>query len=75
MGTYLAVIGLADVTYSTDYMYYDESWKTGDVCRVAGFLFVMAKMAATFSLMLIMVERLLALKVGKDKVLRMCSFL
>ena len=68
MGLYLAVIGLADLAFSKDFLYHDESWKRGEGCRVAGFLFILGKEASTCTLLLLMVERLVALKSPKNKV-------
>ena len=62
MGVYLAIVEVADQLYSGEYFRYDDQWKKGAVCKIAGFLSLMSSEVSAFIICLITLDRFLALR-------------
>ena len=61
MGVYLIIIASADVYYRGNYALHDKSWKTGALCKVAGFLSTLSGEMSVLSLTVITIDRFIVL--------------
>ena len=59
MGMYLATLGLADHLLAGHYVWQDDSWRGGAVCRLAGVLALSFRFAATFFTTVLTLDRCL----------------
>ena len=59
MGCYMIIIALADLYYGDDYFNVSDLWRSGYVCRLAGFLSLFSSEGSVFFLTLISYERFL----------------
>lgn len=59
MGCYMVIIASADLYYGDDYFNVSDLWRSGYVCRFAGFLSLFASEGSVFFLTLISYERFL----------------
>ena len=62
MGVYLIMVGVADHIYRGEYLWHDDQWKRSVACRVAGFLSLVSSEVSAFTISLITLDRLLALR-------------
>ena len=58
-GLYLATLGLADHLLAGHYVWQDDSWRGGAVCRLAGVLALSCRFAATFFITVLSLGRCL----------------
>lgn len=61
MGIYLVIIGSADVMYRDRYLLAEREWKTSITCQVAGFLCLLSSETSALFILLVTVDRLLAI--------------
>ncbi|CAG5136487.1 unnamed protein product [Candidula unifasciata] len=61
MGIYLVIIGTADVMYRDRYLLSEREWKTSAPCQVAGFLCVLSSETSAMFILLVTVDRFLAI--------------
>lgn len=61
MGIYLVIIGAADVLYRDRYLLAEREWKTSVPCQVAGFLCVLSSETSAMFILLVTIDRLLAI--------------
>ncbi|XP_072018525.1 G-protein coupled receptor GRL101-like [Amphiura filiformis] len=59
MGIYMLILASADIYYGDGYFNYSDEWRSGYVCRFAGFLSLFASEGSVFFLTLISYERFL----------------
>ncbi len=59
MGVYMVILASADLYYGDEYFIYSDGWRSGKVCRLAGFLSLFASEGSVFFLTLISYERFL----------------
>ncbi|XP_076069254.1 G-protein coupled receptor GRL101-like [Oratosquilla oratoria] len=62
MGIYLLIIAAVDVQYRGVYAAYETSWRTSALCQLAGFFSTFSSELSVFTLTVITVDRLLAIK-------------
>ena len=61
MGTYLAVINVADRVFSGVYLWRDTAWRSSYWCTMCGFLFLLSSQASVFVLVCMTLERCMVL--------------
>lgn len=59
MGVYMIILACADLYYGDEYFVYSDLWRSGIVCRIAGFLTLLSSEASIFFITLISVDRFL----------------
>ncbi|XP_072032966.1 G-protein coupled receptor GRL101-like [Amphiura filiformis] len=57
MGVYMVIIASTDAHYGDDYFKYSDRWRSGKLCRFAGFLSLLSSETSVFFLTLISVDR------------------
>ena len=62
MGHYLAIVGVADMTYRGGYLWEDVAWRHSSACRLAGFLSLLSSEVSAFIVCFITLDRFLALR-------------
>ena len=62
MGVYLFIIAQADTAYRGEYVLYDEEWRHGQLCHLAGFLSTLSSETSAILILLITVDRFLAIR-------------
>ncbi|XP_025101660.1 G-protein coupled receptor GRL101-like [Pomacea canaliculata] len=62
MGVYLAILGVADETYRSIYLWHDLQWRDSTTCKVAGFLSFMSSEVSTLIICLITIDRFIVLR-------------
>ncbi|XP_072014535.1 G-protein coupled receptor GRL101-like [Amphiura filiformis] len=60
MGVYMIILASADVYYGDEYFRKSDEWRTGAVCKIAGFLGLLASEASVFFITLISIDRFLS---------------
>ncbi|XP_072032972.1 G-protein coupled receptor GRL101-like [Amphiura filiformis] len=60
MGIYMMIIAGADLYYGDEYFVYSDQWRTGNMCRFAGFVSLLSSEGSVFFLTLISVDRLIS---------------
>ena len=65
MGFYLGILGSADLHYRNRYYLYDEAWRSGILCRIAGFLSMLSSEMSVYILVLVTTDRVMAVAMGK----------
>ncbi|XP_072039665.1 lutropin-choriogonadotropic hormone receptor-like [Amphiura filiformis] len=60
MGIYMLILASADLYYGEDYYIFSDRWRTGLVCRIAGFIGLFSSEASVFFITLISVDRFLS---------------
>ncbi|KAK7113214.1 hypothetical protein V1264_012549 [Littorina saxatilis] len=68
MGVYLAVVGTADQLYRGNYWWYEKTWKSSVMCRVAGFLSLLSCEVSAFMICLITLDRFIVLRFSLSSV-------
>ena len=58
-GLYLATLGFADRLLAGHYVWHDNAWRRGTVCHLAGFLALTCRLAATFFITILSLDRCL----------------
>lgn len=61
MGIYLVIIGTADAMYRDRYLLAEHEWKTSAPCQVAGFLCMLSSETSAMFILLVTVDRFLAI--------------
>ncbi|XP_072037246.1 uncharacterized protein [Amphiura filiformis] len=59
MGVFMLLIASADVYFGDEYFIYSDAWRSGVICRFAGFLCLVSSEASVFFLSVISFDRLL----------------
>ena len=59
MGIYMLIIASADLYYGKQYFVYSDDWRSGVVCKIAGFLALLSSEASVFFITLISIDRFL----------------
>ena len=59
MGLYMLIVGGADVHFQDDYFLHADEWKTGHLCKFAGFLSMLSSEASVFFITMISIDRFL----------------
>ena len=59
MGVYLIIIAQADVRFSGEYVLYDEDWRNGSLCHLAGFMCTLSSETSAVFILLITIDRYL----------------
>ncbi|XP_076435809.1 uncharacterized protein LOC143275521 [Babylonia areolata] len=62
MGLYLVMIAAADWSYKGSFVWWDEEWRHGSVCQLAGFLFVLSNEVSVLLVCLMTADRYLVLR-------------
>ena len=62
MGVFLAMVGVADITYRGKYLWHDVVWMSSVACKVAGFLCLMSSEVSAFIICLITLDRFIVLR-------------
>ncbi|XP_072022253.1 uncharacterized protein [Amphiura filiformis] len=62
MGVYMVMIAGADVYFGEEYFLYSDGWRSGIVCRIAGFLSLLSSEASVFLITLITIDRFICLQ-------------
>ena len=62
MGLYLLIIGSADLLYKGEFLWQRWDWKRQPVCTMAGVIGMVSSEVSAFTICLIMLDRLLAVK-------------
>ena len=62
MGVYLAMVGVADLLYRGQYLWYENTWTSSDACRVAGVLSLLSSEVSAFIICLITVDRFIVVR-------------
>ncbi|XP_025101652.1 G-protein coupled receptor GRL101-like [Pomacea canaliculata] len=62
MGVYLAIVGGADETYRSTYLWNDVQWKVSTTCKVAGFVSLMSSEVSALIICLITIDRFVVLR-------------
>ncbi|XP_025101404.1 relaxin receptor 2-like [Pomacea canaliculata] len=62
MGVYLAILGVADETYRSIYLWHDVQWKVSARCKVAGFLSLLSSEVSALIICLITIDRFIVLR-------------
>ena len=57
MGIYMVIIASADAHYGDDYFKYSDAWRSGRLCKLAGFLSLQSSESSVFFLTLISLDR------------------
>ena len=57
MGVYLLIIASVDVYYRGRYIFYDVSWRSSVLCRVAGFLSMLSSEVSVITILVIVIDR------------------
>ncbi|XP_072040799.1 G-protein coupled receptor GRL101-like [Amphiura filiformis] len=60
MGVYMIILASADSYYGDEYFRKSDQWRTGPICKLAGFLGLLASEASVFFITLISVDRYLS---------------
>ena len=60
MGVYMIILASADVYYGNEYFRRSDDWRSGSVCKIAGFLGLLASEASVFFITLISIDRFLS---------------
>ena len=60
MGVYMIIIAGADLYYGDEYFVYSDQWRTGGMCRFAGFISLLSSEGSVFFLTLISVDRVVS---------------
>ena len=68
MGIYMVIIASADAYYGDDYFKYSDGWRTGRMCKFAGFLSLLSSETSVFLLTLISVDRCLSAALPFSKI-------
>lgn len=61
MGVFMIIIATADIYYGDDYFKYSEQWRNSTVCKVAGFISLIASEASVTFLTIISVDRFICI--------------
>ena len=61
MGVYIAIIGVADSLFRTNYLFYEQIWTTSVACKVAGFLSLLSCEVSALIIWLITLDRFIVL--------------
>ena len=61
MGVYMIILSSADSYYGNDYFRMSQEWRTGSVCKVAGFLGLLASEASVFFITILSIDRFLSI--------------
>ena len=61
MGVYMLILASADVYYGNEYFLYSDSWRSGNVCKLASFLGLLSSEASVFFITVISVDRFVSL--------------
>ena len=59
MGVYMIILAGADLYYGEQYFVYSDEWRSGVVCKFAGFLALLSSEASVFFITLISIDRFL----------------
>ncbi|XP_033639058.1 G-protein coupled receptor GRL101-like, partial [Asterias rubens] len=59
MGLYMVIVAGADVHYQDDYFLHAPEWKSGHLCKFAGFLSMLSSEASVFFITMISIDRFL----------------
>ena len=62
MGVHLAMVGLADILYRGQYLWYEKTWTSSEACRVAGVLSLLSSEVSAFIICLITLDRFIVLQ-------------
>ncbi|KAK7092030.1 hypothetical protein V1264_009639 [Littorina saxatilis] len=62
MGIYLAMVGGADIAYQGQYSLFETAWKSGVVCKAAGFLSLLSCEISATMICVITLDRFLVLR-------------
>ena len=62
MGLYLAVIGITDRVYESNYVWQDALWRQSFTCKMAGFLSLLSSEVSAFIVCLITLDRFLVVR-------------
>ena len=62
MGVYLAMVGIADLRYRGQYLWYEKIWTSSEACRVAGVLSLLSSEVSAFIICLITLDRFIVLQ-------------
>ena len=62
MGFYLLIVAVADTYYRTEYIFFDDSWRTSGWCNLAGILSAISNEASMLFVGLITLDRILLIK-------------
>ncbi|XP_025101639.1 G-protein coupled receptor GRL101-like [Pomacea canaliculata] len=65
-GTYMLVIGVADVVYRDRYLWYEEAWTGGWLCQMSGLVFWVCVDVSIITLTAIIAERLIVVRSPLD---------
>ncbi|XP_072037196.1 G-protein coupled receptor GRL101-like [Amphiura filiformis] len=61
MGVYMIILASADVYYGDDYFTHSDKWRSGLVCKAAGFIGLFSSEASVFFITLITVDRFICI--------------
>lgn len=59
MGSYMLILGSADLYFADEYFIHSDEWRAGRLCKFAGFICLLSSEASVFFLTAISVDRLL----------------
>ena len=62
MGVYLAMVGVADLLYRGQYLWYEKAWTSSQACRIAGVLSLLSSEVSVFIICLITLDRFIVLR-------------
>ena len=62
MGVYLVIIGSADLSYRGQFLWQRWDWKSHPMCTLSGVVGLVSSEVSAFSILLIMLDRLIAIK-------------
>ena len=62
MGVYLAMVGVADLLYRGQYLWYEKAWTSSQACRIAGVLSLLSSEVSAFIICLITLDRFIVLR-------------
>ncbi len=68
MGVYMIIIAGADAHFGKDYFLISDQWRSGSMCKFAGFLVFLANEASVFFITLISIDCLMQFKFTAKKV-------
>ena len=60
MGVYMIIIAGADLYYGNEYFVYSDQWRSGAMCRFAGFVSLLSSEGSVFFLTLISIDRVVS---------------
>jgi hypothetical protein len=61
MGVYMAVIGVADVSFRGHYLTHEQVWVTSVACKAAGFLSLLSSEVSALTILLITLDRFIVI--------------